>query len=51
MCVEQGGVENDIVVIYNLNQLPTWFLIDRSNTLVGRMELMGDLEKEIGKLL
>jgi len=52
VCVwNREGLENDIVLIYNLNQLPTWFLIDRSNTLVGRMELMGDLEKEIGKLL
>ncbi len=52
VCVwDQEGLENDIVLIYNLQQLPTWFLIDRSNTLVGRMELLQDLEKEIERLL
>ncbi|MCF0198229.1 MAG: redoxin domain-containing protein [Bacteroidaceae bacterium] len=45
------GMANDIVQIYNLQQVPTWFLIDRGNNLVGRMELMGDVEQEIKKLL
>jgi len=52
VCVwNQEGLQNDIVRLYNLQQLPTWFLIDRSSTLVGRMEMLGDLEKEIERLL
>jgi len=45
------GLNNDIVRIYNLQSLPTWFLIDRNSSLVGRMEMMPDLEQEIQKLL
>ena len=52
VCVwDHEGLDNDIVSIYNLQQLPTWFLIDRGNNLVGRQEMMGDLETEIQKLL
>lgn len=52
VCVwDQEGLQNDIVSIYNLQQLPTWFLIDRTSTLAGRMEMMGNLEEEIVKLL
>ena len=45
------GLENDIVRLYNLQTLPTWFLIDRGSNLIGRMEMMNDLEAEIRKLL
>lgn len=52
VCVwNQQGLDNDIVRLYNLQKLPTWFLIDRSSTLVGRMELLENLEKEIDSLL
>jgi len=52
VCVwDSEGLNNDIVGIYNLRQVPTWFLIDRGNNLVGRQELMGNLEEEIRKLL
>lgn len=52
ICVwDSEGLNNDIVRIYNLQTLPTWFLINRQNNLVGRQELLDDLETEIQKLL
>ena len=52
VCVwNREGLDNDIVRIYNLQTVPTWFLIDRQSNLVGRMEMMSDLEQEIRKLL
>lgn len=52
VCVwDSEGLDNDILRIYNLQAIPTWFLIDRQSNLVGRMELLGDLEQEIQKLL
>lgn len=52
VCVwDEEGMENDIVHLYNLQTLPTWFLIDRESNLVGRMEMMGDVEEEILHLL
>lgn len=52
VCVwDSEGLQNDLVSIYNLQTLPTWFLIDRGSNLVGRMEYMGNLEDEIQKLL
>ncbi|MBQ8968593.1 MAG: redoxin domain-containing protein [Bacteroidaceae bacterium] len=52
VCVWDGeGLENDIVRLYNLQALPTWFLIDRGLNLVGRMEMVNSLEEEIEQLL
>ena len=52
ICVwDSEGLNNDIVRIYNLQTLPTWFLINRQNNLVGRQEFLDDLETEIQKLL
>ncbi|MBQ9560227.1 MAG: DUF4369 domain-containing protein [Bacteroidaceae bacterium] len=52
VCVwNREGLANDIVAIYNLQALPTWFLVARGSNLAGRMELMGDIEEEIQKLL
>ncbi|MCD8266866.1 MAG: AhpC/TSA family protein [Prevotellaceae bacterium] len=52
VCVwDKEGAANDIVSLYALRQLPTWFLIDRNSDLVGRQELLGDLETELRKLL
>ncbi len=52
ICVwNPNGEANDIVQIYNVMQVPTWFLIDRTNTLVGRQETLGEMEAEIAKLL
>lgn len=45
------GQANDITTIYNVQTVPTWFLIDRSNSLVGRQETLGEMETEIRKLL
>lgn len=39
------------MAIYNVQQVPTWMLVDRDNNLVGRQELLGDIETEILKLL
>lgn len=52
ICVwNSEGLQNDIVTIYNLQTLPTWFLVDRGSNLVGRMEFLGNLEEEILRLL
>lgn len=52
VCVwDEEGLAHDIVQLYNLQSVPTWFLINRKPELVGRMELMDDLEKEIQRLL
>ncbi len=52
ICVwNPNGQSNDIMTIYNVQTIPTWFLIDRNNALVGRQELMGGLESELQKLL
>ncbi len=52
VCVwDKNGTDNDIVSIYSLQQVPTWFLIDRNCDLVGRQEFLGELEEEIQKLL
>ena len=52
ICVwNSEGLQNDIVTIYNLQTLPTWFLVDRGSNLVGRMEFLGHLEEEILRLL
>ena len=52
VCVwNSEGAANDIVSLYNLQTLPTWFLIDRGLNLAGRMEMMDDVDKEIEKLL
>lgn len=52
VCVwNREGVANDIVSLYNLQALPTWFLIDRDLNLSGRMEMTEDLEAELLRLL
>lgn len=52
VCVwNPNGQLNDIMAIYDIRQLPTWLLVDRDNNLVGRQEMLGELEAEILKLL
>jgi len=52
ICVYNAeGLDNDMITLYNVLQLPSWFLIDKNNNLVGRQETLGDLENEIRKLL
>ncbi len=52
VCVwNPGGQYNDIMTIYNVQQVPTWFLVDRDNNLVGRQGMVGNIEDELLKLL
>ena len=52
VCVwNPNGQLNDIMTIYSIQRLPTWLLVDRDNNLVGRQEMLGDIETEILKLL
>lgn len=52
VCVwNPNGELNDIMTIYDVQRLPTWMLVDRDNNLVGRQEMLGDIETEILKLL
>ncbi|MBQ0050238.1 MAG: DUF4369 domain-containing protein [Bacteroidales bacterium] len=48
-CAE--GIDNDMLRIYQVQRLDTYFLIDRNNNLVNRDENIPDLEKAIEALL
>lgn len=45
------GLESNVLSLYNVQSLPEYFLIDRSNSLVGRSSQIKDLEAEIERLL
>lgn len=45
------GPNSNVLTLYNVQSLPEFFLIDRSNSLVGRSTQIKDLEAEINKLL
>ena len=45
------GTGSDIATIYQVQQINTYFLIDRDNNLVARAENIPDLEKAIEALL
>ena len=45
------GVRSSRLVMYNIQAVPDYFIIDRSNNLVKRAAQMTDLESEIKKLL
>ena len=47
----EEGEQSDMLQIYQVAQLPTYFLIDRNNDLHARMEDIPDLEKAIQTLL
>lgn len=52
ICVyNEEGVNHDMLTIYQVQQLNTYFLIDRDNNLVSRAEYIADLEKAIEALL
>lgn len=52
VCVyNEDGVNSDMLVIYQVQQLNTYFLIDRNNDLVSRAENIPDLEQAIEALL
>ncbi len=52
VCVfNQEGIASDMITLYQVQQLNTYFLIDRDNNLVNRAENIPDLEKAIEQLL
>ena len=48
---DADGVQSHQLLLYNIQTLPDFFLIDRNNNLVKRAAQMKDLEAEIKKLL
>lgn len=48
---DADGLESPRLASYNVRSLPEFFLIDRSNNLVGRSSQIGNLEKKIEELL
>ncbi len=47
----EEGMQSDIVTLYQVTQLPCYFLIDRNCDLVARQENIPDLRKAIEKAL
>ena len=45
------GLNSSTLRIYNVQSLPEYFLIDRTNSLVGRSQQLGDLETAIKRLM
>ena len=45
------GVQSQLMVTYNLQRIPTFFLVNRNNVLHKRDDQMKDLDKEIQSLL
>ena len=48
---DENGINSSTLALYNIQGLPEYFLIDRGNNIVGRMQTIKDLEQEIKKLL
>ncbi len=52
ICVrDPNGIYSTTVILYNIQDLPTYFLINRDNELTMRNESIKDVETEIRKLL
>ncbi|MDD4922607.1 MAG: thioredoxin-like domain-containing protein, partial [Bacteroidales bacterium] len=52
ICVrDRSGLRSGYLPLYNIKNIPTFFLMDRSGNLVARDEMISDLNKEIMKLL
>ena len=52
ICVRDGnGIYSSYVTAYNVQNVPTLFLVSRANELVSRSETIKDLEKEVKALL
>ncbi|HJA83664.1 MAG TPA: DUF4369 domain-containing protein [Candidatus Bacteroides intestinavium] len=52
ICVRDGnGIYSSYATAYNIQNLPTLFLMNRTNELVARSETIKDLEKEVKALL
>jgi len=47
----EDGIQSQQLLLYNIQSIPEFFLIDRSNNLVKRSEQIKDLDAEIKKLL
>ena len=48
---DESGINSSILSLYNVQNIPEFFLIDRGNNIVGRSQTMKDVEQEIKKLL
>ena len=48
---DEDGINSNYVQLYNIQAIPTFFLIDRDNNIVNRMENIKDLEQAIKSLL
>ena len=48
---EPRGIYSPVMTLYNVQGVPEYFLIDRSNSIVGRSETIKDLEQSIRSLL
>lgn len=48
---EENGLQGNSLTLYNVQRIPTYFLIDRNNELQKRDEQVSDLEAEIKGLL
>lgn len=48
---DEDGINSNYVQLYNIQAVPTFFLIDRDNNIVNRMENIKDLEQAIKGLL
>ena len=52
ICVrDEGGIQGQSLQLYNVQSIPTFFLIDRSNTLKARDAKIKDLDEAIKNLL
>ena len=52
ICVrDEGGIQGQSLQLYNVQSIPTFFLIDRSNTLKARDAQITDLDEPIKNLL
>lgn len=48
---DAGGPGSEVMALYNVQRVPTYYLIDKSNTLYKRDSQIQDLDAEIRKLL
>ena len=48
---DADGVDSKLLMLYNIQKLPTFFLVDKTNTLYKRDEQIKDLDAEIQKIL
>ena len=48
---DADGTQSELLIHYNIQTLPEFFLIDRNNSLVKRSSQMDDIDAEIRRLL